>query len=61
MPKKVELKPTNEWRAWAVCLLPRCLCVWLWRTEIPPDNWAPHIFGRMIGATGWNRAAEEGK
>lgn len=44
--------------SWVVCLVPRRVCRWLWYrsedTGKPLGRWAPHIFGKMVGATKWS-------
>jgi len=35
--------------SWLVCLLPRRVCAWIWDLDVPLGDFAPHVFGRMIG------------
>lgn len=39
-------------RSWLVCLLPRFFWRWLWSLDLPLGNWAPHVFGRVVGVDG---------
>jgi len=49
-----------DWlRFWVVHLLPSFAAAWLWdfaeSIGWPLGKWAPHVFGRMMGATSWRR------
>jgi hypothetical protein len=48
-------------RSWLVCLLPEFVAGWIWEwsetSGVPLGAWAPHIFGRSIGAVRWKRVA----
>lgn len=39
----------HEFRKLVVCLIPRFICSWLWRCDLVLGDWAPYVFGRVIG------------
>lgn len=43
--------------SWLICLVPRFVCQWLWdrseETGKPLGRWAPHVFGKAIGASSY--------
>jgi hypothetical protein len=50
--------------SWLICLVPRFVCQWLWdrseETGKPLGRWAPHVFGKAIGASSWHRVESLG-